>query len=163
MNRITRLTLKNPICFIACGFGSGLSPFAPGTMGTIVAIPLYWLMSHLSLLSYTGVLLVSFLFGVYCCGYTAKAFGTHDHKAIVWDEIFGLGWTLLAVPPSIIAVIAGFLLFRLFDILKPWPINQIDEKVKGGFGIMLDDWLAAIYANLILLILLPLIAQFVVI
>jgi phosphatidylglycerophosphatase A len=138
--------LKNPIHFLSLGFGSGLAPFAPGTFGTLVAIPLYWWASQLSLTVYLLTIVLLFALGVYLCGYTSKALGVHDHSGIVWDEIVGYFITMIAVPLDWRWVLAGFVLFRIFDIVKPWPIRWADKQLQGGFGIMFDDVLAGIFA-----------------
>ena len=141
-----RQLIKNPVHFLAFGFGSGLAPKAPGTMGTLVAIPLFLLLCHLSIIYYLLVVVTASIFGIYLCGRTARDLGVHDHSGIVWDEIVGYWITMLMIPVSWQSVLAGFLLFRLFDIWKPFPIRWLDQQVKGGFGIMIDDVLAAFYA-----------------
>ncbi len=138
--------LANPAHFLSLGFGSGLAPVAPGTFGTLAGVPVYLLMQDLPLPVYLGVTLLFALLGIWLCGYTARALGVHDHGGIVWDEIVGLLITLIAVPPGWHWLVAGFLLFRLFDILKPWPIRWLDRRVGGGFGIMIDDVLAGLFA-----------------
>jgi len=138
--------LKNPLHFISVGFGTGLMPKAPGTFGTIAAIPLYFAMSDLSLLSYLIITVLVTLVGIYLCAYTSKALGVHDHGGIVIDEIAGYLITMIAVPFDWLWMVVGFLLFRFFDILKPWPISWIDKHVQGGLGIMLDDVLAGVFA-----------------
>lgn len=138
--------LKHPYHFLSVGFGSGLSPVAPGTFGTLVAIPIYWLCKDLSLFAFLLLIVIAFGVGVYVCEFTSKALGVHDHGGIVWDEIVGYLITMIAVPPTLLNMIVGFLLFRLFDIWKPWPIKWLDQKVDGGFGIMIDDVLAGIFA-----------------
>jgi len=138
--------LKNPLHFISVGFGSGLMPKAPGTFGTLAAIPLYFAVSDLSLWSYLLITTLITLVGIYLCAYTSKALGVHDHGGIVIDEIAGYLITMIAVPFGGIWIIAGFVLFRFFDILKPWPISWIDKRVHGGLGIMLDDVLAGAFA-----------------
>ncbi len=138
--------LKNPVHFLSLGFGSGLSPIAPGTFGTLAAIPLYLLIQPLSLLYYLSITLVTLVVGFYLCEQTAKALGVHDHGGIVWDEIVGFFITMIAVPFDWKWIVAGFILFRFFDIVKPWPIKWIDAKVSGGVGIMLDDVLAGIFS-----------------
>ncbi len=145
---------RNPVHFLAFGFGSGLAPKAPGTFGTLAAIPLYLLMTLLPLSGYLLVLLVSAVLGIYLCGRTARDMGVHDHPGIVWDEFVGFWITMLFVPVQWYWILAGFALFRLFDIWKPWPIRVVDQKVEGGFGIMLDDVLAGVYALLVLQLLL---------
>jgi len=138
--------MSDPRHLLAFGLGSGLAPFAPGTFGTLAAIPLYWLMSSLPLWSYLVVTLLLFLFGCWLCGWSARDLGVHDHSGIVWDEVVGLLITMIAAPANWGAVAIGFVLFRLFDIWKPWPIRVVDARVGGGFGIMFDDVLAGIYA-----------------
>lgn len=138
--------LKNPVHFISLGFGTGLMPKAPGTFGTIAAIPVYLLISDLSLLYFLMITALITLAGIYMADYTSKALGVHDHSGIVIDEIAGYLITMIAVPFDWKWVLAGFVLFRIFDILKPWPISWLDTKVKGGFGIMIDDVLAGLFA-----------------
>jgi len=145
-----RQVLKDPILFLAFGFGSGLSKIMPGTMGTLAALPLYLLLIHSNAWIYTLATLASMLLGIIICGRAAKKLAVHDFGGIVWDEIAGLLITLYGLPFSWESVLAGFVLFRLFDILKPWPIKWLDQQVAGGFGIMLDDVVAGIFAALIL-------------
>lgn len=141
---------KNPIHLASFGFGAGLSPKAPGTVGTLMALPLWYGLQFLPLPVYSLIVLLAFGFGVFCCGYTARAMGVHDHGGIVWDEFVGLWIALWAVPAEPLWMLAGFVLFRLFDIAKPWPIKWLDRQVHGGFGIMIDDVLAGFFAALIL-------------
>lgn len=137
----------NPIHLLAFGFGSGAVPKAPGTFGTLAACVLYvYLLAHLSVSHYLLVLLFASLAGVYICGKAARDIGVHDHGGIVWDEFVGMWITLLWVPAGWPWLVLGFVLFRLFDILKPWPINWLDQQVHGGWGIMLDDIVAGIMA-----------------
>ncbi|MCP8686112.1 phosphatidylglycerophosphatase A family protein [Marinobacterium sedimentorum] len=145
---------RNPVHFLAFGFGSGLAPKAPGTFGTLAAIPPYLLMTLLPVSGYLLVVVVAAVLGIYLCGRTARDMGVHDHPGIVWDEFVGFWITMLFVPVQWYWILAGFALFRLFDIWKPWPIRVVDQKVEGGFGIMLDDVLAGIYALLVLQLLL---------
>jgi len=141
---------KNPVHLLACGLGSGASPIAPGTAGTVVAIPLYLLMQSLPLTFYVlGVGVVTVL-GVWLCSVTARDFGVHDHSGIVWDEVAGYLVTMIAAPPGWLWIGVGFVLFRIFDVLKPWPIRRVDEEVHGGLGIMLDDVLAGVYGLVVL-------------
>jgi phosphatidylglycerophosphatase A len=142
--------LKNPIHLLSVGFGSGLAKKAPGTFGTIAALPFWYALQFLSPVYYIVVLLAAFALGVYLCGATAKALGVHDHGGIVWDEFVGLWIALFMVPMNIYWIALGFALFRLFDIWKPWPIRVLDAQVHGGFGIMIDDVLAGVYAYLVL-------------
>lgn len=137
---------RDPIHFLALGFGSGCAPKAPGTFGTLAAIPLYLLARPLPLSLYLLLTVVGFVLGVWICDRAARDLGVHDHPAIVWDEVIGYFVTMIAAPASWWWVVAGFALFRLFDILKPWPIRQADRRIGGGFGIMFDDLLAAGYA-----------------
>ncbi len=138
--------LKNPLHFLSLGFGSGLAPVAPGTFGTLAAIPLFWWASDLPLIAFLLLIVAGFALGVYLCGYTSRSLGVHDHSGIVWDEIVGYFITMIAVPLDWRWVIAGFVLFRFFDIVKPWPIRWVDKHLQGGFGIMFDDVLAGIFA-----------------
>jgi len=147
MNKAPASIWRNPVHFLAFGLGSGASPWAPGTAGTLAAIPLYFLLAELPLPYYLAMLLTTFVIGCWLCGKTSADLGVHDHGGIVWDEFVGYWITMLALPVSWTWALAGFVLFRFFDILKPWPIRWIDKKVQGGFGIMLDDVLAAIYAS----------------
>lgn len=135
--------------FLALGAGSGLAPRAPGTAGTLAAVPLLLLMPAHPLL-HLFVVAVLFGIGVWCCGACARDLGVHDHGGIVWDEVVGYLLVMTAVPHTLGFIVLGFLLFRLFDIAKPWPIGWVDRRVHGGLGIMLDDVLAAVPALLIL-------------
>lgn len=154
MSSLPKPDMKHPVHFLAFGFGSGLSPKAPGTAGTMAAIPVLYLMSFLTNIQYLIVLSLVIIFGIWLCGQSSKRLGVHDHPGIVWDEFAGLFVTMIAVPFTWGTVVAGFILFRLFDILKPWPINLLDKKVSGGLGIMLDDLLAGAFALAILQLLL---------
>ncbi|MBI1425563.1 MAG: phosphatidylglycerophosphatase A [Gammaproteobacteria bacterium] len=147
---IPKRLLRDPGHLLSFGFGSGLSPYAPGTAGTLAAIPFYLLLSQLTPLVYLLATLLSVVLGVYLCGRTSKALGVHDHAGIVWDEFAGFFITMLFAPVSLLTVIVGFCLFRVFDILKPWPISVIDSRLHGGLGVMLDDVIAGVYAMLIL-------------
>ncbi|RLA13108.1 MAG: phosphatidylglycerophosphatase A [Gammaproteobacteria bacterium] len=139
--------LSSPVHLLSLGFGSGLSRYAPGTMGTLVAIPFYLLLSRLELWPYLIVVAAGFLLGIYVCDKTSKALGVHDHSGIVWDEIIGYWITMIAIPAVTWQwILAGFVLFRFFDIVKPWPVKIADKRVPGGFGIMFDDLLAGLYA-----------------
>lgn len=146
-----RLHMSNPIHLLATGFGSGLSPIMPGTMGSLVAIPFWLLLVMLPLPLYILVLMVSVLLGTYLCQRTSQAMGVHDHGSIVWDEFVGMWLTLVAVPVvSWQWVLAGFLVFRILDMCKPWPISWFDRNIHGGFGIMVDDIVAGVLAAVIL-------------
>ena len=136
----------NPNHFFAFGFGSGLAPKAPGTFGTLAAIPIYWIIQDLAWPLYFTWLLVTFALGVYWCDRSSKDLNVHDHGGIVWDEFVGYWITMFLAPKSWLCVALGFVLFRFFDVVKPWPIHWLDQKVQGGFGIMIDDALAGLYA-----------------
>ena len=138
--------LADPIHFLALGFGSGLAPKAPGTFGTLAAIPVFLLSLSLNNVNYLLLVIVMSVAGIYICGKAAKDAGVHDHGAIVWDEIVGFMITMYLMPVSWLSVLVGFALFRFFDILKPWPISFIDKNCHGGLGIMLDDIVAGIAA-----------------
>lgn len=142
--------LKQPIQFLALGFGSGLAPKAPGTFGTLAAIPVFLLLALLTPVSYLIAVIVMSIAGIYICGKAAEDVGVHDHPAIVWDEFVGFFITMFMVPVSWQSVLVGFLLFRLFDIFKPWPISFVDKNMSGGFGIMFDDILAGAFALVIM-------------
>ncbi len=138
--------LRNPRHCLALGFGAGLAPRAPGTFGTLAAIPPYLLLAQLDWPWYLAAVALGFAAGVYLCRYTSDALGVHDHGAIVWDEFVGFWLAMTAIPPTWPWILAGFVLFRLFDIVKPWPVRIADKKMQGGLGIMLDDLLAGGYA-----------------
>ena len=141
-----RDVFRDPVLFLAFGFGAGLVPRAPGTAGTLVAIPLYVWLSQFSQPVYLVAVVVMAIAGVWICGRAAAIVGTHDHPGIVWDEFAGYLVTMIPASGSWISLLAGFILFRVFDIWKPWPISVADKKISGGAGIMLDDLLAAIPA-----------------
>ncbi|MFZ2450295.1 MAG: phosphatidylglycerophosphatase A [Methylovulum miyakonense] len=145
-----RQILKDPVLFLAFGFGSGLARKAPGTFGTVAAIPVYCLFAQSNLLVYSILTLLVTVVGIWICGVAADKLGEHDFGGIVWDEIAGYLITLWLVPFSWAAVFWGFVLFRIFDILKPWPIRWLDRNIHGGLGIMLDDVLAGVFAGLLL-------------
>ena len=142
--------LKRPACLLAYGFGSGLSPKAPGTMGTLVALPIYWLIQDVGLLSYLLITVVAFIAGIWICQQAVNWLEKDDPSAVVWDEIVGYLVTMIAAPAGWQWMLLGFVLFRFFDIWKPWPISCADRKLHGGFGIMLDDVIAGVLAAFIL-------------
>ncbi len=122
----------------------------PGTMGTLAAIPLYYLLSSINIWLYFFVIVLSSIVGIWLCGVTAKLLGVHDHGGIVWDEFVGYWITMFCAPAGWQWMVVGFVFFRIFDILKPWPISIADKKVAGGWGIMFDDILAGVAAALCL-------------
>ncbi len=150
-SRVTHTELfAHPANFLALGFGSGLAPIAPGTFGSLVALPIFLCMPKINIYFYIGIVVLLFVIGVWCCSESAKLLGVHDHPAIVWDEIVGMLIALFMVPASLVYVLLAFLLFRFFDILKPWPIGWVDRRVDRGMGIMMDDVLAGAMAWLVL-------------
>lgn len=149
-----RLTKKDlfaqpPVNFLALGAGSGLAPFAPGTFGTLAAIPLWFLLPR-NVYAYLALLLLLFVVGVWLCDACANYLEVHDHPGIVWDEWVGYFITMFAAPRSLWFVALGFALFRLFDVLKPWPIGLADKRVSGGLGIMVDDVIAGVFAAIVM-------------
>lgn len=140
------VALSSPTGFLAFGMGSGLVPVAPGTAGSAAAVPFALILVQMPLSAALVTVVASFVLGIYLCGVAGRKLGEHDHGGIVWDEFVGLWLVLLFLPFDPFWWLAGFTLFRLFDIFKPWPIRWLDEKVEGGLGIMIDDVLAAVYA-----------------
>lgn len=154
-----RALLATPAGWLACGFGSGLAPVAQGTFGSLAALLPWWLLRELPLPLYLFVLLAGFGVGVWACGVAGRALGVDDHRSLVWDEFIGqwLALTPLLIPALLPAggfawwmLLAGFVLFRLFDVWKPWPIRWLDRRVKGGLGVMIDDVLAGVFAAIVL-------------
>ncbi len=150
---LARQVLKNPVHWPAFGFGLGLLPIAPGTWGSLLGVLLFWMLIPLKLPAYLGVVAALFLVGIWISGESARRIGVHDHPGIVWDEVVGMMLTLAVVEPQPVWILAGFALFRVADIWKPWPIRDLDHRLRGGLGIMLDDVLAAVYAAVALLLL----------
>ncbi|MCK0165022.1 phosphatidylglycerophosphatase A [Marinobacter sp. S6332] len=143
--------LKNPVHLLAFGFGSGAAPRAPGTWGSLAAIPLWYGFAWLPPIAYWAIVALAFVLGVWLCGKTASDLKVHDHGGIVWDEFVGMWIALGLFPDQIYGVLSAFLVFRFFDVLKPWPINWLDERLPGGLGIMVDDVVAGVMALLCLL------------
>lgn len=153
MNKIpARLVFTKPVHFLAFGFGSGLAPFAPGTAGSAVGVLLAWWSVFLPIEIRIVIGVTFLLAGIWICGKSAQDIGVHDHPGIVWDEIAAIYAALLFVPVSAAWWLAGFAFFRLFDIWKPWPIRDLDHRLTGGLGIMLDDVVAALYTAFLLAI-----------
>ena len=147
---LVQKVLRDPVHWPAFGFGLGLAPKAPGTFGSLLGLPIWWFSWSYGLGLYLLMALTLFGIGVWFCGESAKRLGVHDHGGIVWDEVVGMLLTMTFVEPSLSAAVLGFGLFRLMDIAKPWPIRDVDHRLHGGLGIMLDDVLAAVYAALAL-------------
>jgi len=146
-----RFLLRHPAHFIAFGGGAGLVPGAPGTMGTLLALPLYWLIAPwLGPLEFLLVMAALFALGVWVCEVTGRAIGVPDHRGMVWDEVVAFLLVLFFIPATLLWQATAFLLFRLFDILKPPPIRFYERTFKNGFGVMLDDLVAAFYTLLVL-------------
>ncbi len=141
-----KLLLSHPAHLLSFGFGAGLAPKAPGTLGTLVAFPLFFVLATLPITQQLMWIAVLFVLGVYVCQITGVVLGLSDHGAIVWDEVVAMLLVLVFTPNSWLWWCVAFLLFRLFDIWKPFPIRQCDATIKGGLGVMLDDILAAVYA-----------------
>ena len=149
-HEISKKVWRHPAFFVAFGFGSGLMPKAPGTWGTLAAIPLYLLLANTAWYFYLMATVLAFILGVYVSNIVSRELGEHDYQGIVWDEVVGYLLTMFLAPPGLIWIIVGFVLFRIFDIWKPQPIRWVDERIHGGLGIMLDDVLAAIPAWIIM-------------
>jgi len=144
--------LGHPAHCVAFGFGAGLAPVAPGTFGTLLAFPIHWYLAPLLTATvYPALLAALFVLGVWACERTGRALGTADHQSMVWDETVAFLAVLCFTPAGLAWQMGAFLLFRIFDILKPPPIRYFDRTVKNGFGVMLDDMLAAFYAVLVLM------------
>ena len=143
--------LSHPAHFVALGFGTGLAPVAPGTVGTLLAFPLYAALEHwLGSLGVLALLPALFALGVWACGRTGRALGAADHSGMNWDEIVAFLLVLVFTPLGLAWQVAAFCAFRLFDIAKPPPIRYLDRTMKSGLGVMLDDLMAAFYALLLL-------------
>ena len=136
--------LCNPIFLLAFGFGSGFAPKAPGTAGTLLAVLIHLILVNLPPWIHGTIIFAAFFIGIWICGRTAEYLGVHDHEGIVWDELVGYWLMMFLVPSSWLWVSFGFVLFRILDIFKPWPISVVDRQVGGGLGIMLDDLLAGV-------------------
>lgn len=158
-NPLDKISLNNPWHLLATGFGSGLSPIIPGTMGTLASIPLFLVFAPLPLPVYLVIVLAACLVGIKICQVTSDDMGVHDHGSIVWGEFAGF-WITMTIMPALQIPIselkwvgAGFVLFRFFDMVKPWPIGWLDKRVHGGLGIMLDDIVAGVMSAISLYVL----------
>ena len=141
-----RLRPGNPVHLLALGLGTGLSPHAPGTVGTLAGVALYLLLENLSIPVYVSIWVVLALLGIAICGKAARDMKVNDDPSIVFDEVVGYLITMTAAPEGWQWVVAGFVTFRVFDIWKPWPIRVLDARMHGGAGIMADDVLAGVFA-----------------
>ncbi|MBA2654352.1 MAG: phosphatidylglycerophosphatase A [Gammaproteobacteria bacterium] len=151
--QISREVFTDPITFLSFGFGTGLLPSMPGTWGTLIAIPFYLLFRSFPWQLYLALVLVTFVVGIWMCEQTEKKCGVHDDPGIVWDELVGYWTTMFLAPAGLFWVIIGFLLFRFFDIFKPWPIGWLNRHASGGWGVMIDDFVAGIFSFILLQIL----------
>lgn len=152
---VWRLFLTSPVLWLATGFGAGLSPWAPGTVGTALGILIFLGLLHVSMATYLLLVVLGFALGTWLCSVAARVLDEHDHPAVVWDEVIGYLLTMLPViwlhlPATSPVLLAGFVLFRVFDILKPWPISWVDQRMTNGFGGMADDALAGLAAAVVL-------------
>jgi len=146
--RLAPTVFRDPVHFLAFGFGSGLLPIAPGTWGSFFTALVFWLFAPVDIFVLLGISTLLFLAGIWICGVSSRRLGVHDHGGIVWDEIVGMLLTLTVVRPEPLWIAVAFFAFRVFDVWKPWPIRDVDHSLSGGLGIMLDDVLAAAYAAL---------------
>ncbi len=142
--------MKHFILVLATGFGVGYSPVAPGTLGTLIAIPVFYFLSNISSPVYEITLIGFFFLSVWISENAEIFFDKKDDQKIVIDEIMGFLVTMLWIPKTAILILVGFFLFRFFDILKPFPIRRLEKKLKGGYGVVLDDVMAGVYANIVL-------------
>jgi len=149
---LTRDVVRDPVHWLAFGFGSGLLPIAPGTWASLFTAIVFWLVAPLPTIDFTVVIVAMFIVGIWICGESAQRIGVHDHGGIVFDEIVGMLLTLTVVSHEPVWIAVAFVLFRIADIWKPWPIRDVDHRLAGGLGIMLDDVLAAFYAALVTLL-----------
>jgi phosphatidylglycerophosphatase A len=147
---VRKVVLGTPAGFLAFGFGAGLARYAPGTMGTIVAIPFAIALKSLPPHYFWISIMLAFLLGIYLCEVTSKRLRQHDPGGIVWDEMVGYWLTISLLPVNGLWWLAAFVLFRFFDIVKPWPIRRVEKGLGGGLGIMVDDIIAALYAMIVL-------------
>ncbi len=146
---LARQVLRDPVHWIAFGFGAGLLPIAPGTWGSALAAVIFWLAPPLALQTHAIIVIGGFILGVWLCGVSARRLGVHDHPGIVFDEIVAMWATLAVVPRLALWSVIAFFVFRVMDVWKPWPIREADHRIPGGLGIMLDDALAAAFAAVI--------------
>jgi len=149
MQNLAREVVRDPVHWLAFGFGTGLLPIAPGTWASLFTAIVFWIVAPLPTVEFVIVIFLMFILGVWICGESARRIGVHDHGGIVFDEVVGMLLTLTVVSHEPVWIVVAFLLFRVADIWKPWPIRDVDHRMAGGLGIMLDDVLAAFYAALV--------------
>src|SRR5436190_2056848 len=148
-----RFLVAHPAHFIALGFGVGLAPHAPGTFGTLLAIPLYWLLAtFLPAIAIAFLAIPLFLVGIWACDVTGRDLGVSDHGSMVWDEIVAFLPLAALASASWVLMATAFVLFRIFDIWKPYPIREMERRLKGGLGVMADDLVAACYAYVVFIL-----------
>ncbi len=150
MTPTVRFTFSRLQHALSLSFGCGLSPYAPGTVGALAGLPLHFVLAPLGPLWESVILLQLFVLGVWACHKTGEALGEPDHGAIVWDETWGMALVLAWAPGGYLWWPLAFVLFRFFDITKPWPVNLPNDHMENGLGVMLDDALAAFYAVAVL-------------
>jgi len=143
---LARQVVGHPVHWFSFGFGSGLLPVAPGTWASLFTAIAFWFLPEMSTPLFLGLIAVLFLFGVWVCGESSRRLKVHDFQGIVFDEIVGMLLTLVVVIRDPLWIMIAFFWFRIMDVWKPWPIRDVDHRMSGGLGIMLDDVLAAIYA-----------------
>jgi len=153
-NQVPASVWRDPVHFSAFGFGAGASPYAPGTVGTLPAVLLVWLMSYIPIIWYLCVICLLYVAGVWVCAKTSNDIGVHDHPGVVVDEVVGYLIAMILVPVNVWTLATGFLVFRFFDIVKPWPICWLDKRVDGGTGIMIDDVVAGVFSLIVMQLLL---------
>ena len=145
---LIRVVAVDPVHWLAFGLGSGLLPKAPGTWGSLMTALVYWWVAPVTLMPLLAFTMVLAVAGIWICGESARRLGVHDHPGIVLDEVVGMLLVLMVVPGEPVWILLAFVFFRIADIFKPWPIRDVDHRLGGGLGIMLDDVLAAVYAAL---------------
>ena len=150
MSMVIEKPLNKLIIFLATGFYAGYFPYAPGTIGSLIGVGIFFIINSLSPVYYLGILFLLFFIGIYISDRAESLFAKKDSTHIIFDEIVGLPVAMVLIPNGSGWIAAGFILFRLFDILKPYPIRDIENRFNGGLGIMLDDVAAGIYANILL-------------
>ena len=150
VDKLNRKVLTDPVNFLAFGLGTGLMPIAPGTFGSLLGVGVFWLTRDAGLYVQLGIAAALIASGIWICGQSSAKLGVHDHSGIVWDEVAGMYITLFLAPPTVLGYALAFALFRFFDIVIPWPIRDLDHRLAGGLGIMLDDLAAALYALILL-------------